>query len=290
MPEKCEAAKLPFNQVYRHPFPRDINNHRGNTLARIISTHSFRGGTGKSNTTANLAALTAEAGYRVGVIDTDIQSPGIHVLFQLPPGSIKFSLNDYLWGKCPIQEAAYDVSKQALITTAPEDKSKLFLIPSSIKTGEIARILREGYDVRRLNDGFQDLLKELKLDFLFIDTHPGVNEETLLSIAVSDALILMVRPDQQDFQGTAVTVELARKLEVPDMFMVVNKVPPGTDGPALKEQVESIFKIDVAAALPLSVEMAKIASGDLFCNRYPQHPLTSDLRCVLERLLKGQTA
>ena len=49
----------------------------------IISTHSFRGGTGKSNTTANLAVLTACAGYRVGVIDTDIQSPGIHVLFQL---------------------------------------------------------------------------------------------------------------------------------------------------------------------------------------------------------------
>lgn len=28
-------------------------------MARIISIHSFRGGTGKSNTTANLAALLA---------------------------------------------------------------------------------------------------------------------------------------------------------------------------------------------------------------------------------------
>ena len=28
-------------------------------MARIISVHSFRGGTGKSNTTANLAALLA---------------------------------------------------------------------------------------------------------------------------------------------------------------------------------------------------------------------------------------
>ncbi len=50
---------------------------------KIVSIHSFRGGTGKSNTTANLAAQVAMAGKRVGVVDTDIQSPGIHVLFGL---------------------------------------------------------------------------------------------------------------------------------------------------------------------------------------------------------------
>ncbi len=260
-------------------------------MGKIISTHSFRGGTGKSNTTANIAALTAKAGYRVGVIDTDIQSPGIHVLFQLKHSNIQHSLNDFLWNKCRVEQAAYDVTPHVLgRESVADEKAKLYLIPSSIRTGEIARILREGYDVRRLNDGFQDLVKELQLDFLFIDTHPGVNEETLLSIAVSDALILMVRPDQQDFQGTAVTVELARKLEVPDMFMVVNKVPPGTDTAALKHQVQEMFEVDVAAALPLSIEMAKIASGDLFCNRFPEHELTKDLHKVLQRLLSGAAA
>jgi MinD-like ATPase involved in chromosome partitioning or flagellar assembly len=83
-------------------------------LAKIISTHSFRGGTGKSNTTANLAVLVARAGYRVGVIDTDIQSPGIHVIFQLPESRIERALNDYLWGKCSIQESAYDVTEPPL--------------------------------------------------------------------------------------------------------------------------------------------------------------------------------
>ena len=52
-------------------------------MSKIISIHSFRGGTGKSNITANLAVTVARAGNRVGVIDTDIQSPGIHVLFGL---------------------------------------------------------------------------------------------------------------------------------------------------------------------------------------------------------------
>ena len=39
-----------------------------------------------------------------------------------------------------------------------------------------------------------------------------MNEETLLSIAISDVFVLVLRPDHQDFQGTAVTVEVARKL------------------------------------------------------------------------------
>jgi len=144
-------------------------------MSRIISVHSFRGGTGKSNTSANLAALMAMEGLRVGVVDTDIQSPGIHVLFGLEQDTIEHSLNDYLWGKCDIEQAAHDVTANLKGVL----RGKVFLIPSSIKAGEIARIIREGYDVGLLNDGFQRLIAELELDVLLIDTHPGVGEETL---------------------------------------------------------------------------------------------------------------
>ena len=257
-------------------------------MAKIISTHSFRGGTGKSNTTANLAVLVARAGFRVGIIDTDIQSPGIHVLFRLTEHELQRSLNDYLWGKCRIEEAACDVTTRAIgAVDEAADRPRLFVIPSSLKTGEIARILREGYDVALLNDGLQDLLKRLRLDFLFIDTHPGVNEETLLSIAVSDLLILIVRPDQQDFQGTAVAVELARKLDVPQMLVLINKVPPGIEPVALRAQVEELYNTEVAAVLPLSNEMVRNASGDIFTNRYPDHPLTRELMAVARRICSG---
>jgi MinD-like ATPase involved in chromosome partitioning or flagellar assembly len=72
----------------------------------IVSVHSYRGGTGKSNTTANLAALLAAEGRRVGVIDTDIQSPGIHVLFDIVGDDVHASLNDFLWHGRPISEVA----------------------------------------------------------------------------------------------------------------------------------------------------------------------------------------
>jgi septum site-determining protein MinD len=256
-------------------------------VAQIISTHSFRGGTGKSNVTANLATLIARKGYRVGVVDTDIQSPGIHVIFGFDQSQAKWSLNDYLWRKCPIEAAAYDITPSAIGDTAADsDRPRLFLIPSSLNTGEIARILREGYDVGMLNDGFRELILQLKLDYLFIDTHPGVNEETLLSIAISDALVLILRPDNQDFQGTAVTVELARKLDVPQLLVLVNKVPEGLDQSLLREQVEAGYRAEVAALLPFSNEMARLGSAGLFTNRFPDHAFSRELSRVANRLLE----
>lgn len=255
-------------------------------MAKIISIHSFRGGTGKSNTTANLAVLVARAGHRVGVIDTDIQSPGIHVLFQLGDGDVKWSLNDFLWGQCQIVQAAYDVTASAVGgVDGGADRPRLFLVPASIKSSEIGRVLKDGYDVGLLNDGFKELIRGLNLDYLIIDTHPGVNEETLLSIAVSDVLLLVLRPDSQDFQGTAVTLELARRLDVSRIFLLVNKIPPGMDRQALKEKVESTYQAPVAAMLPLNHEIVHVASTGIFINRHPDHPFTRGMQQVAERIL-----
>lgn len=255
-------------------------------MAKIISTHSFRGGTGKSNVTANLAVLVARRGHRVGVVDTDIQSPGIHVLFQLAEASVTRTLNDYLWGNCSIEQAAYDVTASAIGNVVDDPLGpRILFIPASVGAGAISRILREGYDVGKLNDGFQSLVRELNLDFLFIDTHPGVNEETLLSIAVSDVLLLVMRPDSQDFQGTAVTAELARRLEIPQMLLVINKVPPGMDGGQLRERVEQLYDAEVAALLPMNFEIVRLASGGIFVNRFAEHPMTLALKQVAERLM-----
>jgi MinD-like ATPase involved in chromosome partitioning or flagellar assembly len=252
-------------------------------VAKIIAVHSFRGGTGKSNITANLAALVALGGHRVGVIDTDIQSPGIHVIFGFSQDNLKFALNDFLWGNCNIEEAAYDVTKAAMHDPIG-DRPRLFLIPSSVNTGELARVLRDGYDVGLLNDGIQALSRAMSLDYLFIDTHPGVNEETLLSIAICDRFLLIMRPDNQDFQGTAVTVELAHRLDVQEILLIVNKVPLGMECELLKGQIEAAYQAPVIAMLPLNAEMAALASSELFAIRYADHPLTQELKSVARRI------
>lgn len=240
-------------------------------MPKIISLHSFRGGTGKSNTTANVAALLAADGRRVGVVDTDIQSPGIHVLFGLAGEQVSHALNDYLWGKCEIAQTAHDVSSR--LGVAP--RGKVYLIPSSIRPGEITRVLREGYDAQLLTQGFRRLVDELKLDALLIDTHPGLGEETLLSMVISHTLVIILRPDQQDYEGTGITVQVARKLKVPNMVLLVNKVPVVFDMAAVKAQVEQAYGCPVVAILPHSEELMALASGGIFALRYPDHPLTA---------------
>jgi septum site-determining protein MinD len=249
-------------------------------MAKIISIHSFRGGTGKSNTTANLAAHLAAAGQRVGVIDTDIQSPGILVIFSLDPSEVEHALNDFLWGRCPIERAAYDVTSRL----GRRVDGKVFLIPSSLRTGEITRVLRDGYDVSLLHDGVQALVRELKLDTLLIDTHPGLNEETLLSIAVSDVLVIILRPDHQDYQGTGVTVEVARSLEVPKILLVVNKTPLQFEASEVKRRVEETYDCEVAAVVPHSDDLMTLASAGVFSMRFPQAPLTAIYHSLSERI------
>src|SRR5690606_30340112 len=196
------------------------------------------------------------------------------VLFNLDESEMVHSLNDYLWGKCTIEEAAHDVTGHV----GSEIRGQIFLIPSSIKPGEIARILREGYDVGLLNDGFRDVIEKLKLDYLLIDTHPGLNEETLLSIAISNALVIIMRPDQQDYQGTAVTVDVAKKLDVPKMLMLVNKMPSSLDPNEVRTRVEQTYGATVGAVLPHSDEMMSLASSGIFSIHFPDNPVTKGLR------------
>jgi septum site-determining protein MinD len=243
-------------------------------MATIISVHSFRGGTGKSNITANMATLLAAEGQRVGVIDTDIQSPGIHVLFGLAGEEIGHALNDYLWGRCDIEQAAHDVTPHL----GADIEGRVFLIPSSIRAGEITRVLREGYDAQLLTRGLRSLIEALGLDVLLIDTHPGLNEETLLSIVISHVLAVILRPDQQDYEGTGVTVEVARHLKVPRMLLIVNKVPSVFDSAAVKAKVEQAYNCPVAAVLPHSDEMMALASTGVFALRQPDHPVTAALK------------
>ena len=254
-------------------------------MPTIVSVHSYRGGTGKSNLTANLASSLVQQGKRVCVVDTDIQSPGLHVLFGMDVQSSGLTLNDYLYGRSTIEQVAHDVTAKLGSTVAKG--GVLYLVPSSIKVGEITRVLREGYEVNLLTDGLRTLIKTFNLDYLFLDTHPGLNEETLLSIIISDILVLILRPDQQDFQGTAVTVEVARKLKLKQLLLVVNKVLPKLDAANLKHQLQDAYQAPVAGVLPVSEEMIELGSAGIFTLAYPEHAYSQGVREVAAQILSA---
>jgi septum site-determining protein MinD len=250
-------------------------------MSRVVAFHSFRGGTGKSNTTANVAVLAARRGLRVGVVDTDIQSPGIHILLGIEQANLSRSLNDYLWGRCTIAETALDVTEGL----DPSLGGRVFLIPSSIEATDIARVMHDGYDVSLLHEGIAALVTDLSLDLLLLDTHPGLNEETLLSIAVSDVVVIVLRPDQQDYEGTHVTVTVARKLKVPEMLLVVNKTPSVFDAADVEQRVASAYGCEVAAVLPHSDELMAFSSRGVFVLEQPDHPLVGDYDKLAARVI-----
>ncbi|HEX6235510.1 MAG TPA: MinD/ParA family protein [Jiangellaceae bacterium] len=250
-------------------------------MVRVISVHSFRGGTGKSNLTANLAVQLAQRGQHVGVVDTDIQSPGIHVLFGLAGPQIQATLNDHLFSGRPIGEVAHDVTPEAV-------SGSIHLVPSSVRPGEISRVLRDGYDAQQLVRGLRELVDELALDTLLVDTHPGLGEETLLALVISDTVLMVLRPDQQDYEGTGVIVEVADNLGVPRRALVVNKVPPALDPADLRARVEKAYGAAVVGLVPHDDAVMSLASADVFTLRYPGHPFTTAVSEVTDFVVNGR--
>jgi MinD-like ATPase involved in chromosome partitioning or flagellar assembly len=250
-------------------------------MFKLVAVHSFRGGTGKSNVTANLATLLAWTGKQVGVVDTDLQSPGIHIPFGLDQADMTYSLNSFLWGECTIEDAVYDVTPEVV----RQRNGAVRLAPGSFKTEEITRIVSEGYDITQLSEGLNTIADRLNLDYVFIDTHPGVNNETLLAMALADALVMILRPDGQDFEGTAVTVEVAQHLGIPKLLLVVNKVLEALDVNSIRSLVEKTYDAPVAGVLPMAQEMMLLGSRDLFCLKYPKHPLTQELIAIARQVV-----
>jgi len=237
-------------------------------MAHILAIHSFRGGTGKSNLTANLAVSLALQGKRVAVFDTDLASPGIHVLFGFTPAAGQCTLNDHLQADAPIVDCAHDVTPEQV----KQAHGRIWLVPASMDSDRIARLLREGYQVEKLNDALFTLTEKLNLDLVLIDTHPGINEETLLSTAITDCLLMVMRPDSQDYLGTAVAIEVAERLDVPAIRMVVNKLPSHFDPEQVRERVASSYDVPIGALLPLSEDLLTLASGGLAVLMFPNHP------------------
>lgn len=233
----------------------------------IISIHSFRGGAGKSTTAANLATIMATMGKRVGIVDMDIQSPSLQVIFGLKEPSL--TLNDYLWENAKIEKVAYDITESLGENTS----GKLFLVPASLRPRDITRVLRESFDPTLVNEAFKKLCTRLELDVLLVDTHAGINEETVLTITVSDIVLIVMRPNQLDYLGTEMSLEMTRRLNVEKVLILVNQSPQSLNRGELKQNVLGQRHYPVVEVIPYADELALLSNSAVFALRYPEHDI-----------------
>ncbi|GAA2752354.1 ParA family protein [Kitasatospora cinereorecta] len=242
----------------------------------IIAMHSHRGGTGRSTLAANLARLMADQGRRVALVDTDIQSPAAHVLFALGEWQPCRTLADYLIGRCEVEQAALPVRSEA---------GALFVVPARGEASGIHEIIAQGYDVGLLREGFDRLAFGLRLDVLVLDTHAGINNETVTAVASADTLAMVTRSCRLDLSGAGETIEFSRQLGSPRQALLVNLVPPGITGEAAGRRAAAAFGTPAAAVLPYTPELATVAGARLFVDAHPDHPLVERFRTIIPALL-----
>jgi septum site-determining protein MinD len=183
---------------------------------RLIAFTAFSRRAGQSTLLTGLALRLAER-WRVAVIDADLSAPSMHTLLGVAPSQVQFSLNDALVGLCEIEQTTHTIGEHS-------QQNGLWLVPASEDTDTISRSLRESYDPHHLIEAIARLSQKLRLDIVLVDLPSGLSGTTLPLIAVADALLITLQLDQRDYQGTGVTVDVARKLDVPQVFLAVNMV------------------------------------------------------------------
>src|SRR5215510_2969297 len=149
--------------------------------ARCIAFHSYKGGTGKTTIASNCAALLAKKGFKVALLDLDVYAPSLLAYFQKEP---KKWLNDYLLGEAHADEvmtlvtdSIYDYGKQYDSTI--EIKGQLWIGFCNVKKEEVYKIEAGTSDssksqLRRFILLREKLIRDYNLDYILIDTSPGI--------------------------------------------------------------------------------------------------------------------
>lgn len=240
-------------------------------MASIIAVQSFKGGTGKSTVTSNLAVTLAQLGRRIGVVDLDLEGPGLHVIFGVSDKDIRATINDVLTRNRPISEVVVDLTGKFQLKNGC-----LIFCPAGHKLSEIVSMLNTDFDLAGFKHVLEGLMKLYRLDHLIIDSHPGIEKDTLLSMALCDFLVLISRVDQQDLFGSGVMTEVASRLNKP-VVLILNMIPNSVNEKESKkigDRLAQLFHLDVLTSIPFNSDVLENLSKGVFVLERPKDPLT----------------
>jgi MinD-like ATPase involved in chromosome partitioning or flagellar assembly len=249
-------------------------------MARTIAIHSFKGGVGKSTIAANTAVALALRGRRVGVMDMDLEGPGLHAFFGIDPTELRFTLNDVLAGVAPIEAASVRMTEKLGLKNGGE----VYYAPASVRVSEIMRTIKSGFELEYFQDALTRLGKRLGLHYILIDTHPGIEPSTLLAIGACDHQIIVSRVDQQDVFGTSVMVEVASTLGKP-AHLILNMIPPRVkeaDVVKFAKVLAAHFAVESAGWFPWAEEVIGSLSRSILVLKSPRHAIAERFRHLAE--------
>jgi flagellar biosynthesis protein FlhG len=173
---------------------------------RVIAVTSGKGGVGKTNMSANLAALAARAGKRVLILDADLGLANVDIIFGVKP---MHHIGDLLQAGV----SAMDV----LIQAAPN----IHILPAGSGVQRLTELERK--DKLRLVaalDGLED-----HFDLVIIDSGAGIGDNVLFFVGMAQEVVLVLSPEPTSLvDAYAVVKVLSQQAGIRNFAVVINPV------------------------------------------------------------------
>lgn len=204
-------------------------------MGKTIGIVSLKGGVGKTSVVTALGGAMASFGKKVLLIDGNLSAPnlGLHLNIVDPDTTLHHVLN-----------------REARVRDAIYELGCFDVIPSSVFN-------RSEINPLKLKDRIKSLKK--RYDFIFIDSSPALNEETLAVMLASDGLLVVTTPDHPTLGVTLKAVKLARQRGTPIDGIVLNKVNNKNFELSLKD-IENTIDLPIMAVIPHDLNVLKSLS------------------------------
>jgi septum site-determining protein MinD len=253
-----------------------------------LTIHSYKGGTGKTVISMNLASIFARQGKNVCLVDLDLRAPSLDSTF---PAGGKHWMNDFLDGRCELMDLLKDFSKEQ------GTDGRLFVALANPSMEAIREVVTkdrkwEMRALRRLLSMKEFLLKNLAMDYVILDTSPGLGYASINAIAVADLALVVATWDASDVAGTQGMVGELYDLLEKRAIVLMNKVPERliTNEEMRKRmtnQFKSAFNLPVIDLLPCYCDVLSLERTTIMAVEKPEHPFSQGLVEVAQRIEKS---
>jgi MinD-like ATPase involved in chromosome partitioning or flagellar assembly len=247
-------------------------------MSKIIAVHSYKGGTGKTLLSINLAATFAKHGKKICLFDLDFRAPSLSILLKIEKA--EHWLNDYLNGTCEIDKVLIDLSERI------QNKGQLFVglaNPATEAMREMSAKDRK-WEMRALGRLLalrNSLLTDKGFDYLVFDTSPGLQYSSINAIVSADLVLVATTFDRSDVDGTKRMLHELYDLFEKKTDLVLNKVLYDISSEPRKEEmrtkIKDVYKVPLIGIIPCFCEVLKGEGNIIFAQERPEHPFAKIL-------------
>lgn len=270
-------------------------------FGKTLAFHSYKGGTGKTTLIANLAALYAMKGMNVCLLDFDLYAPSLCMYFRKKPTT---SLNALLRGELDQPSGKVDVS--SLITDlSPElGLGGKFLVgfssPNKEDIGEIEFQRDQKWQLKAIKR-FQSLKKQLfqeyDIDYLLLDTSPGIRYWSINALAMANMLFLIMKTSDMDIEGTKKMAndiyDVLVRYGKSKYFIILNKVLDISNSKGLwgdlteltwSGELQKDIGTEVVGSVPCCCDIQFSKHEFLYAVKNPEHTFSRKILELSERI------